>query len=107
MSWIYLNLGDGGWAVSWALQGLEHYPNDLDLNYIMARIGWQSDNEEWLKTYSEKYFKLLPAARNRGSIDTDQFKNVLTPDDWYNRTTYTACEAAEQDMRGMTEGLTS
>jgi glycosyltransferase involved in cell wall biosynthesis len=105
MPWIYLHKKDGDKAYAWAKKGLEFYPDDLDLNYIMARIGYQSKNDEWLKKHSDIYFEQLPKAKKRGQVDIDKFESELRPGDWYNRTVYTANEAAENDMRKFQEVL--
>ena len=105
MAWIYLHLKDGERAYAWTKKGLEFYPNDLDLNYIMGRIGYQSSNDDMLKKHAAIYFQLLPMVRNRGGWDSGKFENYLDSGSWYNRTTYTACEAAEKDMRKFMEAI--
>jgi len=98
--WIYLHKRDGSKAYAWTKKGLEFFPDDLDLNYQMARIGWESMNEELLKTHSDKYFKFLPKIRNRGrALDSETFINAVNPDDWFNRTVYTVDISAEIAMR--------
>jgi hypothetical protein len=99
MGWTYLHKNDGSKAFAWTQKGLEFYPNDLDLNYQMARIGFQAKMDDLLKTHAEKYFELLPKFRNRGVKDTSDFINLVDESEWSNRTIYTVDEAAEISMR--------
>lgn len=98
MAWISLRLNDGEKAYAWASKGLEFYPDDLDLNYVMARIGYQADRPEWLKEYGKKYFDLLPVARNRDKIETDQFLTKVDLANGFNRTIYSIDEVAEKTI---------
>lgn len=99
MAWVYLHKNDGEKAYAWANKGIELFSDDLDLNYMMARLGYQAKRDDLLAKHSAVYFNLLPEVRNRGQRDTDRFENVITPNDWYNRTTYTANDLAERDMK--------
>ena len=105
MAWSELHLNEGGKALAWAKKGLEFYSDDLDLNYITGRIGFQAAMDDVLKEHGEKYLSLLPAIRNRNKAIGDSFENPLEPDKWFNRTIYSADEAAEKDMRKFMEVL--
>lgn len=95
MSWACLHLEDGNKAVDWAMKGLEFYPSDLDLHYIMARIGYQSRNANWLDHYGKRFLELWPKAMDRGVQGDGGFRQQLDPEAWYNRTVYTANEGAK------------
>ena len=99
MAWIYLHKDDGEKAYAWAKKGLESYPDDLDLNYVVAEIGWRSKREDDFKTHSKKYFELLPQVRDRGGFESDTFKSELDTTRWFNRSVYTGDEIAEETMR--------
>jgi hypothetical protein len=103
MTWTYLHLNDGEKAYAWAMKGLEFYPGDLDLTYMVARIGFQAKRDDVLKEYANKYFEMLPKIRGRGRINTDKFESVINAEEWFNRTVYCAAEAAEQDMKKFLE----
>lgn len=105
MSWIELHLNEGGKSLSWAQKGLEFYPDDIDLNYMVGRIGYQADMPELLKVHGAKYLKMLPAVRTRNIGGDASFENPLDPNNWFNRTVYTADEAAERDMMKFMEAL--
>lgn len=107
MAWIGLHLKDGEKAYAWANKGLEFYPDDIDLNYIMARIGYMSKRDDLLKKHGNKYLALLPSVRNRGFQDSNKFMNEMEIDKWFNRTTYTADESAEMDVRKFMEVLSA
>lgn len=105
MSWIYLHKEDGGQSAAWASKGLEFYPDDLDLNFCMARIGYQSENDDWLKEYGEKYLKLY-AEKTKPREDTPgPFASVIDSSMWQNRTIYTANENAAKEISGYMGGL--
>ncbi|MCP4668845.1 MAG: hypothetical protein GY849_21110 [Deltaproteobacteria bacterium] len=55
--------------------------------------------DELLKEHGDKYLELLPKVRNRGFQDTDKFETAIDSKEWFNRTVYTADEAAELDIR--------
>ena len=104
MAWAYMKIGDGGMAWSWTEKGLEFFPDDLDLNYMMARIGYESAHDDVLKEYSDRYLELLPKYENMGKIDTDKFEIKIDDSYWKNRTIYTAAKGAQralQEMRGV------
>lgn len=105
MSWSELHLGEGGKSLAWAQKGLEYYPDDIDLNYMAGRIGYQADMPELLKVHGNRYLEMLPAVRTRDIGGDASFENPLNPNSWFNRTVYTADEAAERDMRKFMEVL--
>jgi hypothetical protein len=106
MAWTELHLNDGSRAYAWANKGLEFYPDDIDLNYIMGRIGYLSDRKDLLEKHGRRYLELLPVVRSRGNGDTaDKFENVLELDKWFNRTVYSADEAAENDIKKFLEAI--
>lgn len=94
MAWIYLNNGNGNRAVDWALKGLEFYPNDLDLNYIMARIGYQARRKEWVDLYGGKFLSILDNKNKKELID--KFESEIDTDLFNNRTIYT--ENSKEDI---------
>lgn len=106
MAWIYLHREDGESAYAWCNKGLELYPDDLDLNYLMARIGYQSKRDDLLKKHGEIYFERLEDIRKK---DMDglpgKFQKNIDTSYWANRTIYTNDVAAERNMRMYMEAL--
>jgi len=105
MSWIELHLKEGGKSLAWAQKGLEFYPDDIDLNYMVGRIGYQADMKDLLRVHGQRYLDALPAVRTRNIGGDASFENPLNPNSWFNRTVYTADEAAEIGMRKFMEIL--
>jgi tetratricopeptide (TPR) repeat protein len=105
MAWNALHMGDGNKALSWTQKGLEFYPDDIDLNYMAARIGYQAKIDGLLREHGKKYLNLLPSVRNRGAQESDQFVSPMDDKEWFNRTVYTADEAAESDIKKFMEVL--
>ena len=103
MAWSYLHLEDGNRAYSWAKKGLEVWPDDLDLNYIMARIGYQSERKEWLEDHSRRYFKALGQIRSAEVAQVKQFESAVDVSMFNNRTVYTADPAAENSIKTFCE----
>lgn len=97
MAWACLNQNDGNRAVDWALKGLEFYPDDVDLNYIMARIGYQAERDDWLKEYGERYTDLVenPVVQP----ESGQFAEAIDPKYWVNRTIYSNIEAVAKEIK--------
>ena len=100
-----LKLRNGAKAMSWALKGIELFPNDLDLNYLMARLGYEMEDDATLRCYSGRYFDLLPQHRDQGRFEAGNFVNVLDPKGYANRTTYTIQKEFEEQVREWVEGL--
>jgi len=105
MAWATLHLEDGTKAMAWAKKGLDYYPDDPDLNYVMARIGYQAKIDDILSIHGRKYLDILPVVRSRLALDSTKFANEVNTDQWFNRTIYTANHAAEQDVLKFMEGL--
>jgi tetratricopeptide (TPR) repeat protein len=57
----YMKLRDGDSAYAWAAKGLERRPDDIDLNYLMARIGYESMNHALMAKHGQKYLELYDA----------------------------------------------
>lgn len=100
MSWIYLNQNDGEKAYAWAMKGLEFYPNDVDLNYILARIGYQSKRDDILKQYGEKYLQIVDDRKNNDH-DNGEFVQKINPDMWSNKTIYSLDDDSITGMQKM------
>lgn len=96
MAHNYLKLRKGEEAYAWAKKGLELFPNDLDLSFVMARIGWESKRPDIAKPAAEKYIELYPRylEGNRFGLEEDQgpFEQRVNPDDVINRTVYSLTE---------------
>lgn len=107
MAWIGLHLEDGEKAYAWAKKGLEFYPDDLDLNYIMCRIGYMAEKDDLVEKHGNKYLEVLPSMKNRGFQDSDKFANEMEVERWFNRTTYTSNETSERDVRKFMEVLSA
>lgn len=67
---------DGNGAYSWATKGLEFHPDDIDLNYIMARIGYESMNGEMLRKHGENYLSQY-AEMDKEEMGSDKFENTF------------------------------
>lgn len=98
MSWIYMHTNDGEKAYAWGTKGLEMFPEDLDLNYMLAHIGWMSKRPEIMNKHADRYFELLPQARRDGLFESDDFVNKVDSKDWTNRTIYTADKVMEDRL---------
>jgi hypothetical protein len=98
MAWIYLHLDNGGASAAWALKGLEFYPDDIDLNYIMARLGYQAEKDEWLKGYGQRYLELVEKRRAAVSDNGDSFEGQVDTTIFNNRTIYTADTALTEHI---------
>jgi glycosyltransferase involved in cell wall biosynthesis len=96
MSWVGLKTGDGEMAYAWARKGLEFYPDDIDLNYMMARIGYQAERDDWLEKYGKKYFELIEKGKQQPAT---AFETKLDPDYWTNKTIYCADDEAARNMK--------
>jgi len=103
MSWTHMHKNDGEKAYAWAKKGLEMFPDDLDLNFMLATVGWMSKREDIMKEHAENYFLLLPKARKEGLFDSDAFENPAWAGDWTNRTVYTSDKVNEDRLRKMME----
>jgi hypothetical protein len=104
MSWIALHKEDGNKTVDWALKGLEFFPDDIDLNYIMARVGYQARRDDWLEQYGNKYMELYDS-KIKGQSDNGEFQQELDPSYWQNRTIYTFDEAARESVNTFMEAI--
>ena len=51
----YMKMRDGTNAYRWAAKGISIRPDDIDLLYIMTRIGYESKNDTLLHEYAERY----------------------------------------------------
>ena len=59
IGWAYLRINDGDHAYIWFKKGLEFFPNDVDLNFSMAQLGYIAKENNMLKKYAESYFKAI------------------------------------------------
>ena len=100
MAWIALNQNDGEKSYAWAMKGLEFYPNDVDLNYILARIGYQSKRDDILKQYGEKYLQIVDDLKNNDH-DSGEFVQKINPDMWTNKTIYSLDDDSITGMQKM------
>jgi len=102
----YLWQRDGESSYAWAKKGLDSYPNDLDLNFLMARIGYSSKKDDLLKASANKYLELLPIFRTRHEKpELTKFENpVQVKDTLINRTVYTLSRESEACVRGWMDG---
>lgn len=105
MAWSYMKEGNGGMAWSWTEKGLEFFPDDLDLNYMMARIGYESAHDDVLKKHADIYFGLLPKYEGMGRVDSDSFETKIDESYWKNRTIYTAAAGAQESLREMLRAI--
>ena len=101
MAWVALQQGDGNKTVAWALKGLEYYPDDLDLNYIMARVGYQSENDEWLVKYGKRYLEL--AEKRHKEENPNTFVSEIDPVLWANRTIHSDDEKIIKGIKTLLE----
>jgi len=46
-------------AVQWAQHGIKLFPDDIDLNFTMAQIGYRADDYNMYKKYADVYTKAL------------------------------------------------
>ena len=99
MAWAYIHLGDGGAAASWALKGLEFWPNDIDLNYFMARLGFQARRDDWIYIYGNRYLEAID--KKNASIEDNgiRFVEPVDPEAWANRTVYCSNEQAVNQIK--------
>lgn len=74
MAVSYMKMRDGNKAYAWATKGLSFHPDDLDLNYVMARMGYESMNDEMMKTYGEKYLEQYDCL-SADQMVSDKFEN--------------------------------
>lgn len=91
---------DGGNAKQWILQGLEFFPDDVDLNYCMVMFSCMSlppDKESAIRA-AKKYFSGIRRQRNRKIYDTDKFFNYLKKEDFIPRTIYCIGDSHKQDV---------
>jgi hypothetical protein len=69
----YMKLRDGTNALAWAEKGLERRQDDIDLHYLMARIGWESMDDEMLRKHGQRYLELY----DQHGMDIDSSKGTF------------------------------
>ena len=83
----YMRLEDAGNALAWIEKGLEFFPDDVDLNYLMAVFGFLSGQDEVLKGFSDQYFKAVKKY-NKKPFSSEEFVNVLHDGSFIPRTVF-------------------
>jgi glycosyltransferase involved in cell wall biosynthesis len=82
---------DGGNAKQWILKGLEFFPDDLDLNYVMVLFYYMAGNADNYKDAvraGRKYFKSLRKTKSRKNYETGNFVNIMQKKDFIPRAMY-------------------
>lgn len=97
----------GDRAYQWLSKGLESFPDDLDLNYLMTSLYWCAKDQDHVKTYGRKYKELLKEYREDRQRELPKFQNsldmlggVLT-----KRSLHTHTKGYESKMDMMMEGV--
>lgn len=88
-AYAYLAMQDGVNAFPWIVKGLECYPDDIDLNYIMSQYCFLTDQEEPCLEHAEKYKQALKKSRDESQKNTPQpFVRVIDDAEMQKRISY-------------------
>jgi len=68
-------------AFQWLTKGIELWPNDIDLNYMMCHYWWMAKNEENVKHYGRKYQQVKTEYDNNMQNDPLYFANIMDMSD--------------------------
>lgn len=88
IAYAYLKQGDGVNAFPWISKGIEFYPDDIDLNYIMAEYGYLTDQKDLCLEHAARYEKALEKFKQGLTNNPVSFKTVIEHDDMQKRITY-------------------
>jgi glycosyltransferase involved in cell wall biosynthesis len=88
IAYAYLKQGDGVNAFPWISKGIEFYPDDIDLNYIMAEYGYLTDQKDLCLEHATRYEKAIDKFRQELTNNPVSFKTVIEHDDMQKRITY-------------------
>ena len=64
IGWCWLRQKDGNRAMAWTKKGIELFPEDLDLNWLMTQICYHAGMDGEFEKYAAKYTELLPIFRD-------------------------------------------
>ena len=90
-NWVgnaYMRLDDAGNALSWFMKGLEYFPNDVDLNYLMVVFGHRTNDPHLIAYHGKIYLEALDAFEEKGNNLSDRFSGTVKAEDITIRTTY-------------------
>ena len=88
MANAYMKLEDAGNCLAWLEKGLEFFPNDIDLNYLMVLFNYRIENRGSMIEHAKRYFSSVRKVRNRNSKKSTEFVNILDKEDFLPRTMY-------------------
>ncbi len=81
IGWGYIRLNDFDHAHNWFMKGLSFFPNDIDLNYGMAQIGYFCGKDEILKEHGNKYLQAVGIFKEKMELNFPKFENAFKPDE--------------------------
>ena len=99
LGFAYLLTGDGNKSYACATKGLEFFPNDIDLNFLMAQIGYLSKRDDLFFKHSKAYLKLYKNWSHLGLNKTTEFENHISASEIVNRATYLRNPNAKSQMQ--------
>lgn len=100
MGLSHLFENDGNWAASWINKGLEHFPDDIDLNFAKCHLAYCADRKDWADEASERYFKAVEKLEQEKS---GEFMNLIDQKDLVMRAVYSAGSDQQKNVREIVE----
>jgi len=98
LGFAHLLTGDGNKSLACAVKGLEFFPDDIDLNFLMAQIGYLSKREDLFFKHANNYMHLYENWSHLGVNKTGQFENHISAHEIVNRATYLRNDKAKSQL---------
>jgi glycosyltransferase involved in cell wall biosynthesis len=99
LSNAYMNADKAGWALAYIEHGLNFFPDDLDLNFMMVLFGYRTNDRALMLRHAKRYFKTLRRIKTKKSFKSGGFVNLVEKQDFTPRTIYTIGDRHKAQVR--------
>jgi len=90
-------------AVQWARHGVKLFPDDIDLNFTMAQIGYRSDDYDLYKKHADRYDAAVKELDNPPALT--EFETEITDVAAINRNVFSVAQVHRDAIKLMHDEL--